>query len=300
MSRIALSYRAMKLGFAVVCLLLCVANAEAQLQVELQLKRLQYVAYEPIIATLGITNLAGRDVDLHDAAGQPWFGFEITTREGQPIGSVTTEQTQQTQPPLRIEAGKKVTQQINLTPLYAVHDLGTYHLRAHVYFADLDKFFYSQGRVFEVTDARPIWQRSVGSPEGGTRTYSLLSNRFPDHTSLYVRVEDKDSGVVYATYSLGRAIAFDEPEAEVDRSSQLHVLHCAAPRIWAYSRIDLNGELVAHASFTQTKSRPRLVHTADGAVAVRGGMMETQSAQTARESLPKLSERPVRSPTKQE
>jgi hypothetical protein len=294
MSRIALPYRAMKLGFAVVSVLLCVANAEAQLQVELQLKRLQYVAYEPIIATLGITNLAGRDVDLHDAAGQPWFGFEITTKEGQPIGSVTTEQTQ---PPLRIEAGKKVTQQINLTPLYAVHDLGTYHLRAHVYFADLDKFFYSQGRVFEVTDARPIWQRSVGSPEGGgTRTYSLLSNRFPDHTSLYVRVEDKDSGVVYATYSLGRSVAFDEPEAEVDRSSQLHVLHCAAPRIWAYSRIDLNGELVAHASFTQTKSRPRLVHTTDGAVAVRGGLMETQSTQAARESLPKLSERPPRSP----
>jgi hypothetical protein len=283
----------MKLGLAFVCTLFCVANAEAQLQVELRLKRLQYVAYEPIIATLGITNLAGRDVDLHDAAGQSWFGFEITTKDGQPIGSTVTDQTQ---PPLRIEAGKKVTQQINLAPLYAVHDLGTYHVRAHVYFADLDKFFYSQGKVFEVTDARPVWQRSVGNPEGGTRTYSLLSNRFPDHTSLYVRVEDKDSGVVYATYSLGRAIAFDEPEAEIDRTSQLHVLHCAAPRIWAYSRIDLNGELVAHASFTETKSRPRLVHTADGAVAVRGGMMETQSAQAARESLPKLSERPGRSP----
>src|SRR3989442_5991873 len=203
MSRIALSYRAMKLGFAVVCLLLCVANAEAQLQVELQLKRLQYVAYEPIIATLGITNLAGRDVDLHDAAGQPWFGFEITTREGQPIGSVTTEQTQQTQPPLRIEAGKKVTQQINLTPLYAVHDLGTYHLRAHVYFADLDKFFYSQGRVFEFTDARPIWQRSVRSAQGGTRTSSLLCNCLHSYTSLYLAAYAKRSYGGYAAYAFG-------------------------------------------------------------------------------------------------
>jgi hypothetical protein len=293
MDRNALFYRAMKLGLPFVCIFFCLANAKAQLQVELQLKRLQYVAYEPIIATLGITNLAGRDVDLHDAAGQPWFGFEITTNEGQPIASTTADHNQS---PLRIEAGKKVTQQIDLSPLYGVHDLGTYHVRAHVYFADLDKFFYSQGRVFEVTNARPIWQRSVGSPEGGTRTYSLLSNRFPDHTSLYVRVEDKDNGVVYATYSLGRAIAFDEPQAEVDRASQLHVLHCAAPRLWAYSRIDLNGKLIAHASFTETKSRPRLVHTADGDIAVRGGLMETQSAKAARESLPKLSERPPRSP----
>jgi hypothetical protein len=278
-------------------LLLFVASADAQLQVELKLRRLQYIAYEPVVATLSITNLAGRDVDLHDGDGQPWVGFEITSREGQPIGPLKTEQTQ---PPLRIEVGKKVTQRVNLTPLYQVQDLGTYHVRAHVYFADLNKFFYSQAKVFEVTDARPIWQRTVGLPEGepgaGPRTYSLLSNRFPDHTSLYVRVEDKDSGVVYATYSLGRAISFDEPQAEVDRSNQLHVLHCAAPRVWAYSRVNLDGELVAHTSFTQTKTRPRLVHTEDGSVAVRGGMMETQSAQTARESLPKLSERPPQLP----
>ena len=283
----------MRLGLLLVCLLWFVAKADAQIQVELQLKRLQYIAHEPIMATLAITNLAGRDVDLHDAEGQPWFGFEITAREGQPVAPVTTDLKQ---PPLRIEAGKRVTQRINLTPIYSVHDLGIYHVRAHVYFSDLNKFFYSQAKVFEVTDARPIWQRTVGMPEGGTRTYSLMSNRFPDHTSLYVRVADKDSGIVYATYSLGRAIAFDEPQAEVDRESQLHVLHCAAPRLWAYSRVDLNGGLVSHVSFAETKTRPRLVHTAEGTVAVRGGIMETESAQTARESLPKLSERPARLP----
>ena len=287
----------MKPALPIACLLLFVARAEAQLQVELKLKRLQYIAYEPVVATLSITNLAGRDVDLHDEGSQPWFGFEITSREGQPIGPVSTDQRQ---PPLRIEAGKKVTQRINLTPLYQVHELGTYHVRAHVYFADLNKFFYSQAKVFEVTDARPIWQRTVGVPDGelggGARTYSLLSNRFPDHTSLYVRVEDKDSGVVYATYSLGRAIAFDEPQAEVDRANQLHILHCAAPRLWAYSRIDLNGEMLAHTSFAETKTRPRLVHLDDGNVAVRGGVMETQSAKAARETLPKLSERPAQLP----
>jgi len=296
MRRIGLAYRPVKIGLAIVCLFFFLVTAEAQIQIELKLKRLQYIAYEPVVATLSITNLAGRDVDLRDAGSQPWFGFEITGREGQPIAPVNTGSSQ---PPLHIEAGKKVTQRINLTPLYPVHDLGVYHVRAHVYFADLDKFFYSQAKVFEVTDARPIWQRTVGLPEGQSgraRTYSLLSNRFPDHTSLYVRVEDKESGVVYATYSLGRAIAFDEPQAEVDRLNQLHVLHCAAPRLWAYSRVDLEGQLVAHTSFTETKSRPRLVHTDDGNVAVRGGMMETQSSQAARESLPKLSERPAQVP----
>ena len=206
-----------------------------------------------------------------------------------------------TQPPLKIEAGKRVSQKINLTPLYPVHDFGTYHVRAHIYFADLSKFFYSQTKVFEVTDARPIWQRTVGIPEGTpasgkVRTYSLLTNRFPDHTSLYVRVEEKDSGIVYATYSLGHIIAFDEPQAELDRANQLHVLHCAAPRNWTYSHVGLNGELVSHSSFMETKTRPRLVHAVDGAVAVRGGMVETPVTQSERNPPPKLSDRPAEMP----
>src|SRR6266849_2507382 len=298
MRRIGLVYRVIKRTLTFVCLFLSAVGGEAQIQVDLKFTRLQYIAYEPVVATLGITNLAGRDVDLHDAEGQPWFGVEITGGEGQPIAPVTTDNKQA---PLKIEAGKKVTQRINLTPLYPVHDFGVYHVRAHIYFADLSKFFYSQTKVFEVTEARPIWQRTVGMPDGtvgpgNARTYSLLTNRFPDHTSLYVRVEDKDSGIVYATYSLGRMIAFDEPEAELDRSNQLHILHCAAPRSWAYSRVGLNGELIARSSFMETKTRPRLFPTTEGTVAVRGGMLETPAAQSARDLLTKLSERPPEMP----
>jgi hypothetical protein len=298
MWRVALFYRAMKLALLLSSLLSLAVRVQAQIQVELKLPRLQFIAYEPVIATLHITNLAGRDIDLHDADGQPWFGFEITGAEGQPIGPAAANKTQ---PPLKIEAGKRVSQKINLTPLYPVHDFGTYHVRAHIYFTDLGKFFYSQTKVFEVTDARPIWQRTVGIPEGApasgrARTYSLLTNRFPDHTSLYVRVEEKDSGIVYATYSLGHIIAFDEPQAELDRANQLHVLHCAAPRNWTYSHVGLNGELVSHSSFMETKTRPRLVHAVDGSVAVRGGMVETPVTQSGRNPPPKLSDRPAEMP----
>ena len=221
---IALFYRVIKYILLVVCVFLFAVTGETQIQVDLKFKRLQYIAYEPVVATLAITNLAGRDVDLHDADGQSWFGFEVT-------------------------------------------------------------------------DARPIWQQTVGIPDGvaapgNARTYALLTNRFPDHTSLYVRVQDRDSGTVYATYSLGRTIAFEEPQTEIDRANQLHVLHCAAPRAWSYSRIGLNGELLAHSSFMETKTRPRLVHAGNGDVAVRGGVIEAPAAQTARGTTPKLSDRP--------
>ncbi len=282
----------MKFLAAFACIILLAITARAQIQVELKFKRVQYVAYEPIIATVNITNLAGRDIELRDADAQHWFGFEITADEGRFLAPISNE----SEPPLKIKTGETVARKINLTPRFPVHELGPYHVRANVYFADLNKFFYSSGKVFQVADARPIWQRTVGVPDGepaagSPRTYSLLSNRFPDHTGLYVRVEDKSTGAVYNTYSLGRIIVFDQPQAELDRANHLHVLHCAAPRTWAYSQIGLNGELLAHSTFLETKTRPRLQHIADGSVAVRGGMLDAP-IQSAQKPAAKLSDRP--------
>jgi len=288
-------YAFMKLRWALVGLGFVTGSAFAQIQVELKFPRLQYIAYEPVVANLTVTNMAGRDVDLRDNASQPWFGFELSDSEGRSIPQISKATTES----LNIGAGQRVTRKVNLTPLYGVHDFGTYRVRAHIYFGDLNKFFYSATRVFEITDARSIWQKTVGIPQesgapGNARTYSLMTNRFSDHTSVYVRVEDKDSGMVYATYSLGQIIAFDQPQAEFDHSNQLHVLYCAAPRMWSYARVGLNGELVSRASFAETKSRPRLVHSNDGVIRVAGGMMNTSVTQAARDT--QLSARPPKAP----
>lgn len=281
-----------------VVLLFVTATVQAQVQVELTFKRLQYLAHEPIFVTVKIVNNSGRDIDLHDDGGQHWFGFEVNGGEGRVLAPLPESATE---PSLHVEAGKTVTRKVNLTSLYPVHDFGAYHVRANVYFADLNKFFYSATKVFQVTDARPIWQKTVGVPDGmpsagEVRTYSLLSNRFLDHTSLYVRVENRNNGVVYATYSLGRIIANVDPQAEIDQANQLHVLHCAAPRNWAYSHVGLNGELLAHSSLLETKTRPRLRHTADGTIAVNGGVLDVPSADSKRPLAPNLSDRPAASP----
>ena len=290
-------YAFMKLRWSLLYLGFVASSADGQIQVELKFPRMQYIAYEPVVANLVITNLAGRDVDLRDTESQPWFGFEVSGSEGQSIAPASKAGTE----PLSVAAGQRVTRRINLTPLYGVHDFGTSRVRAHVYFADLNKFFYSSTKVFEVTNARPIWQKTVGVPQderssGNARTYSLMTNRFPDHTSLYVRVEDKDSGVVYATYSLGQVIAFDQPQAEFDRSNQLHILYCSAPRTWSYARVGLNGELISRASFAENKTRPRLVHSEDGVIRVAGGMIDTRVTQATRDNAPKLSARPANAP----
>jgi hypothetical protein len=284
-----------RLKFVALLLLFGFAAGAANAQIEVQLKfsRFQYIAYEPLLATVSITNRAGRDIDLQDGGGERWFGFEITGRDGESVPADSSQKMD----PLHIETGQTVTQKINIANLYPIQDYGNYHVRAHVYFSDLGRYFYSQTKVVEITDARPIWKQSVGIPGdsgagGDSRTYSLLTNRFADHTSLYVRVEDEHRNTVYATYSLGRVIAFDEPHAEIDRDNKLHVLHCSAPRVWSYAVVGLNGQLLSHSTLLETKSRPHFQRSSKGEVAVVGGMTETTAAQAATNAVPKLSTRP--------
>jgi hypothetical protein len=289
----------MKRLVVLACFLAGAVTAHAQIHVDIRFPRLQYVAYEPVVATVKITNLAGRDIELRDTADHSWFDFEVHRTDGASIAPVG----RRSEPPLVIPTGQTVTRRVNLTPQFVMSELGPYHVRANVYFSDLDKFFYSPRKVFQVGDARPIWQRTVGVPEGQpgageTRTYSLLSNRFPDHTRLYVRVEDKSTGAVYGTYSLGRAISYDAPQVELDLQNHLHVLHCSAPRTWAYSRVATDGQVVARSTFMETKTRPRLRQTPQGQIAVRGGVLDAPapaSAQTG-QSAAKLSARPQNIP----
>ncbi len=275
-------------------LFLLAVTAQGQIQVDLKFKRHQYIAFEPIMASVTITNLAGRDIELRNDGDQRWYGFEVTANEGRLLAPLPHPP----EPPLQIAAGTSVTRKINLTPLFPITDLGVYHVRANVFFADLNKFFYARAKVIEVTNARPIWQRTVGDPGGGgLRTYSLMTNRFPDHTSLYVRVEDRENSLVYATYSLGRVISFEEPRAEVDRENQLHVLQCSAPRVWSYSVVGLDGRLQKRATYSQARSMPRLRRAADGAIDVAGGMLDAPAAPAiSGKPVPKLSDRPANLP----
>src|SRR3954469_20509271 len=103
--------RSIKCGVSLACIFIIAAKAEAQIQVDLKFKRLQYIAYEPVVATLSITNLAGRDIDLRDADGQSWLGFEVTGNEGQPVGPISAE-NRAGAGPLKIATGQRVTQQV--------------------------------------------------------------------------------------------------------------------------------------------------------------------------------------------
>src|SRR4029077_8992087 len=107
----AVVYFFMRLRWLTLFVCFGATSALAQIQMELKFPRLQYIAYEPVVANLTITNLAGRDVDLRDNRSQAWFGFEVTGSEGQSVSQISRVRTE----PLSLSAGKRLTRKINLT-----------------------------------------------------------------------------------------------------------------------------------------------------------------------------------------
>lgn len=267
----------------------------AQIKVDMSIGRRLYIVYEPIVVTVSITNLSGHDLTLQDADGQKWFGFEISTDNDRivPPSDLKYEVA-----PLRIEAGQTVKRNLNLASLYPVQEFGLYHVKASVYLAEMQRYFSSQIGSFEITEGRLIWQQTVGVPAGaqgagGYRTLSLLTFRREKDNMLYVRVEDKDGGIVYLTSPVGRVLFSVDPQIELDKSNQLHVLQMIGAKSYLYTRVGLNGEWFGQVAYNAVNSKPVLKRQADGAVAVAGGQIDLPVTQPpGAPGAPKLSDRP--------
>jgi hypothetical protein len=281
-------------------LVLAIVSSRGQVQVDVALKRSLYMVYEPLICNVTITNLSGGTLTLEDTPREKWFGFQIETVDGRPLPPVNPDYRNQ---PVEIESGQRLTRSINLTPLYPLSEFGTYRLRATVYSSQIGRYFVSPQLNVEITEGRQLWQQTVGVPEGlgqgRTRTFTILAHRLPRTTMLYLRVEDKEAGVIYCTTQLGRFITFASPDIEVDGGNQIHILQNTAPKAFLYSHFDVNGKVLKQTAYQMYDSKPYLVRKPDASVAVVGGVPYDPKALPPEQQLPKLSDRPVPLPTPQ-
>jgi len=276
-------------------ILLAALTASAQVQVDISMKRTLYIVYEPILVTVTITNLSGNELTLADSGQNKWFGLQLENLDGRPIAPLDGNYSNQ---PVELGPQQKITRTVNLTPIFPVSEFGGYRLKANVYSQQNNRFFTSPALNFEVTDGHVLWQKAVGVPDGSpgagtTRTITLLSHRLSQSTQLYVRIEDKQAGIVYCTHQLGKFLNFGSPSILLDAQNRVHILQNAAPKAYVYSKIGLNGEVMERKSYNEFSSRPELRRGSDGSVLVVGGQAYDPNAPQPEQSLPSMNDRPV-------
>lgn len=275
-------------------LLVLAVAADAQLTVDLSIKRRLFIAHEPILATVTITNLTGRDITLADTPEMQWFAFQVL---GANERIFPPRNPNYALDPVEIKAGAQKRRTVNLSELYEIGEYGIYRIRASIFFADYKKFFSSRNTNIEITDGQLMWTQTAGVPDGradggSMRKFSLLSHQNGEYKMLYIRVEDRDSGTVYCTQELGRMIEGQPPSAEFDLGNNLYVLQLIGQREYLLSKIGLNGEYLGGTRYTAPKSKPYFRKLPDGQLQIVGGRREATVAQGTVEPPAKLSQRP--------
>ena len=271
------------------------AAAQAQITVDLSIKRRMFIAHEPIVATVTITNRTGRDITLADTPGMQWFAFQVLGAGEQIFPPRNPDYALD---PIEIKAGAQKQRTVNLHELYEIGEFGIYRIRASIYFADFKKFFSSRATGIEITDGQLIWTQTAGVPDGqpgggSMRKFSLLSHQQGDYKMLYVRVEDRESGTVYCTQELGRMIEGQTPLAEFDLGNNLYVLQLIGQREHLLSKIGLDGTYLGGTRYTAPKTRPYFRKLADGQLQIIGGRrVATVPKDATAEAPTKLSQRP--------
>jgi hypothetical protein len=270
-------------------------RAEAQLQVSLQLNRNQFVAYEPILATVTVSNRAGKDVVLGEVNGRSWLTFNVDEIGGNPILAVDGAPRPQ---PRVLAAGQSTRETISLGKYFPLGGLGNYSVRANVYFPEFGQFMISNVRSFAVTDGTPLWRDQFGVKGPGKSTsyrkVSLLSFQDDDKMDLYVRIRDETQQRVIATYSIGRLVLQRDPQAVLDSESRINVLFLTGPRMFRHVVVDHDGMKVSDDLYeVKGASFPEMRITDQGRVRVVGGQFyDPQAPPPPQELVHRLTDRP--------
>jgi len=239
-----------------------------QLTLGIKADRETYLLFEPILFTVNLTNTSVSPVALNDhpVTGRPWLTFQIFRADGTKVQATG----QFSVPPQVLRPGESTSMEVNITPLYAIRDTGPYTIRGVVTMAGRKSFQTGQLR-FIVGKGDESWseERTIN---GNKRRYALIRFLGKDTSSLYLRVEEPESNLVYVTQKLGSLAGYTRPQVLFDSRERIHVLHISSGQMHRYSRLGPDGRLLYQEDREGLGTTPRLVNNNGGMVQLVGGL----------------------------
>jgi hypothetical protein len=268
-----------KIAIPLVLLAVAVFPAHAQLNgvtAELQLDQHQYLPDEDLQLRVRIVNRSGQPVVL--GSDDQWISFEIM---GEHEYVVPKLGEMPVKGPMTLLSGQAVTREFNPTPYFGFRRPGPYTLGAIIKIAQWKQEIACKPVAFTVSDGLPLpnlgdLSFGVPPPPGVTnvapevRHYGLLKVSYVDQMKLYFRLTDQD-GRTLRIFPLARMVSFGDPEAQLDRGNNLHVLLQTGARTFTYCVVDPNGSLLARQFHEYTVTRPSLHVSDSGQIFVAGG-----------------------------
>ena len=275
-------------------LVLCAAQAVAQIDVRLQMSRNTFVAGEPVPVAVSVTNNSGQDLVFQGNNRLGWIDFTVTGSRGVPMTPIG----QPTFGAVKIPLGQTMTRTIDLALLFPMQTMGNYSIYGVVRLpGQTTDGFISNRLLFNINTARPYWSQKVGVPgkAGETREFRVLNFTGGKKNMLYAQVVDSRTGNPMQTHSLGEVLMFRKPSVAVDNRQVMHVLYLIGPTVWAHARVGSDGSLLGRELHKRGAGPdPELVTLASGIVQVGNSIPYDPRAEAEqRGRVRKASDRPA-------
>ncbi len=268
-----------RIGLLAVLALLVTASAQAQLNgvtAELKLDQDQYLPGEDLQLKLRISNRSGQPIVL--GADKDWIVMSITGENNVPCDKFGDMPIQGE---FSLASGLVGTKALNPTPYFGIRQPGRYRITAKVRIPQWHQEIVCKAVSFTVANGVPLpnlanLQIGMPLPPGvsnavpDVRTYSLLKVLDLKEIKLYFRLTDS-TGKTLRVFPLAGMTSFTEPEAQIDRYNNLHVLHQTGARLFNYAVINPEGHWVMRQTYTYAGTRPVLRINGNGDLYVAGG-----------------------------
>jgi hypothetical protein len=262
------------LGLALVSLF----NAPAQVvTVKLSLPQEQFLPGETLPVAVQVTNNSGQT--LHLGADPGWLKFSVESRDDSFVVMKNDD------PPVvgafDLGSSEVATKRVDLAPYFVTTHAGGYRVVATVHIPEWNRDVVSPPLEFDVIDGAQLWSQDFGLPvpAGVTnqapvvRKYILEeANYLRKQLRMYVLVSDQSGTRILKVSAIGPMVSFSQPEAQLDRASNLHLLYQSGAQSFVYSVVNPDGNITQQEIYDYLGTRPRLAVNGDGDIVVRGGV----------------------------
>jgi len=270
------------------------AVVQAQLATSISLNKKNYVAGEPVIAEIIITNHSGRELTFESTRQLPWLAFVVTNSRGNPVPTRRLNAFGA----MKIKIGESLAKQVNLADYFLLDSQGNFAVSA-VIRDPHGKFTGATTNrlLFNLNPGRTYWSQKVGvSNDQGhqTREMKLITFSNGQRTQLYAQVLDGTTGVPMQTFLIGDALMLRKPMVTLDGAQRMHVMFLATPSAWVHCEISADGKLVEREIHMRAgQGDPILMAYGDGSVRVVNSIpYDAKAADAERAKIRKASDRP--------
>ena len=251
-------------------------SASAQITVEVVLDQRQFLPCESLPVAVRITNRSGQP--LHLGADANWLTFSVTAVDK----FVATKLADvPVQGEFDLDTSQMATKRVDVAPYFNLSRQGSYRIVATLHIQGWSMEIPSAPETFDVIDGAKLWSQSFGLPAPAgvanatpeIRKYTLeQANYLRSQLRMYVQVSDEAERHIFKVRAIGPMVSFSQPEAQLDRLNNLHVIYQSGARVFTYTVVNPDGDIAQQENYDYLDMRPRLRADENGNITVIGGV----------------------------